>query len=236
MQARHTHIQQWHLRTRKARKVAERSSFEFFECLSKFVSNNALNVPGVPEVLSCFVSRVPVCSRETRVLKFTRNPRPFKPYRHCQTPWQISRTNNTKIVWIAGRVKPFEGKTRKRRATPFCWFDTSSVALAPLRTFRRAGIHGLRFSKHAFREVPFRFRKGTAPGATLVLPDAPRTPKICPKKHTWYQPLRHICFQGSCCEVPPSVQRDRARDSARHVWKMQNGYRSVQIDYRQTLK
>ena len=44
------------------------------------------------------------------------------------------------------------------------------------------------FSKHAFREVPFGFRRGRG----TVLPQ--ECPKISPKKRTWYQPRRHVLY------------------------------------------
>ena len=62
------------------------------------------------------------------------------------------------------------------------------------------------FSKHAFREVPFGFCRGTVPGATLV--DAPRIPKN-ESKEACFGTSPEVTFisQGSCCEVPPSVCR-----------------------------
>ena len=62
------------------------------------------------------------------------------------------------------------------------------------------------FSKHAFREVPFGFHRGTLPSATLVPPEVPykvppwslpmpqECPNVSPKKRTWYQPRRHVCI------------------------------------------
>ena len=70
------------------------------------------------------------------------------------------------------------------------------------------------FSKHAFREVPFGFRRGTVPGATLVPPRPQECPKISPEERTWYQPRRHVCILRSLLRsASQEVQRDRSRDS-----------------------
>ena len=54
-------------------------------------------------------------------------------------------------------------------------FPLSPLPLCPASN----GCHGsfLGFPKHAFREVPCGFCRGTVPGATLVLAGAPRMPK-----------------------------------------------------------
>ena len=94
--------------------------------------------------------------------------------------------------------------------------------------------------------MPFEFRRGTVPGATLVSGPSPmpqECPKISPKKRAWHQPRRHVCIARFLLRsASHGVQRDRTRDglfapenalkaylvpgwkarlSARHVWKMQ---------------
>ena len=98
------------------------------------------------------------------------------------------------------------------------------------------------FSKHAFREEPFGFCRGTVPGATLVPPRCPRMPKnnfkeACPvpaPKARWYCKLLAVkcfpgCARGQYLGQPLSPQKwfenlvpgAKARLSGRHVWKMQ---------------
>ena len=87
------------------------------------------------------------------------------------------------------------GHTQKTCAKKFC--DTTAISIAycekhrcslPLSRTCQGGnelpsIDSLQtapksgLSKHAFREVAFGFRRGTVPGATLAIPDAPRVPK-----------------------------------------------------------
>ena len=117
----------------------------------------------------------------------------------------------------------------------------------PLQMYKKRGIlDSLNpgFSKHAFREVPSGFRRGTMPGATLVRCLLPQEcQKKSPEKRTFYGPRRHVCIARFLLRsASQGVQRDRARDSpflpenilkscfvpgwkarlgARHVWKMQ---------------
>ena len=73
------------------------------------------------------------------------------------------------------------------------WQNGLDSFFKEVRVFKVTLVHRTGFSKHAFREVPFGFRRGTVPGATLLQsPMRQESPKTTPKKR---------------------VQRDRARDS-----------------------
>ena len=59
---------------------------------------------------------------------------------------------------------------------------SSIPQLAHVRVSSDSPVTKSGFSKHAFREVPFGFRRGTVPGATLV-------PPRCPKNAPWSLPV-----------------------------------------------
>ena len=81
---------------------------------------------------------------------------------------------------------------------------------------RCQGPVDLGFSKHAFREVPIGFRRGTVRGASLVPPRCPEnSQKKVQRSVPGTSPEGTLALQGFCCEVLPRVCRSVHR-SGRH--------------------
>ena len=113
--------------------------------------NNKIPLPGpTPQNRERYIERSPMLWPKGKISKLLYSRRTPKQRKHCR---------RDKFLW---------GPLFLLRMGNYLLITSLSKTL---------GQQDSGFSKHAFREVPFRFRRGTVSGATLVLPDAPRMPK-----------------------------------------------------------